>query len=144
MKHLIQKLVNNPIVRYVFFGGLTTAVNFVTFYLLTELLRWGVNISNIISVGLSILFAYFVNSRYVFHSEARTLGAKFGEFCKFVGARLFTMLVEVGGVFLMVDILSLNPMLSKLSTQIIVLILNYLISKLLVFIKKKPTNSEEE
>ena len=59
MKQLIQKLVNNPIVRYVFFGGLTTLVNFVTFYILTELLHGGVNISNIISVALSILFALF-------------------------------------------------------------------------------------
>ena len=143
MKQLIQKLVNNSIVRYVFFGGLTTLVNFVAFYVLTELLHGGVNISNIISVALSILFAYFVNSRYVFHSQARTFPAKLAEFCKFVGARLFTMLVEVGGVYLMVDILSMNPMLSKLSTQIIVLILNYLISKLIVFIKKKPADTED-
>ena len=135
-------MVHNPIVRYVFFGGLTTLVNFVTFYLLTEPLKWDINISNIISVALSILFAYFVNARYVFHSEARGLRGRLPEFCKFVGARLFTMAVEVGGVFLMADLLSINAMVSKLTTLIIVLILNYLISKLIVFIRKKPEDPE--
>ena len=119
-------------------------VNFVTFYLLTEPLKWDVNISNVISVALSILFAYFVNARFVFHSPAKGLRERLPEFCKFVGARLFTMAVEVGGVFLMVDLLSLNAMLSKLSTQIIVLILNYLISKLIVFIGKKPPKDDHE
>jgi len=144
MRQFLLKMVHNPIVRYVFFGGLTTLVNFVTFYLLTEPLKWDVNISNIISVALSILFAYFVNARFVFHSPARGLRGRLPEFCKFVGARLFTMAVEVGGVFLMADLLSINAMISKLSTQIIVLILNYLISKLIVFIGGKPPKDDPE
>lgn len=138
MKNLIRKLYHNSVLRYVFFGGLTTFVNFAAFYLLHDVCNIELNLSNIISVALSILFAYFVNSRFVFQSSAVTFRERFVEFCKFVGARLFTMLIEVSGVYLLADVLELSALLSKLSTQILVLILNYLISRLIVFIRRKP------
>lgn len=131
MKLLYQKY--REAIVYIFFGGCTTLVNLATYYLLRSLTNWNYNLSNVISVSFSILFAYFVNSRFVFCSNVHGLIPKMCEFLKFVSARLITMLLEVGGVWVMVDFLSISDKLSKLVIQFIVLVLNYIFSKLLVF-----------
>lgn len=137
LKELIVKCWNNDVLRYVFFGGCTTLVNLVTYYLLRLTTPLNMNVANTISVALSIVFAYFVNSRFVFCSEAESLGQRFGEFVKFVGARLSTMVIEVGGVWLMADFMHINDLLAKFVIQFIVLALNYVFSKFLIFTKKK-------
>ena len=132
MKELIKKLYKNDVVRYVFFGGCTTMVNLVSFYILrkagTEL-----NIANLISIILAILFAYVVNSKYVFQDKCETLKDHIKPFGKFIGARLATMVIEVGGVWLLVEQLHMNDMLGKFATQFVVLVLNYIFSKFFVF-----------
>lgn len=125
------------LIVYVFFGGCTTFVNLCTYYLLRAVTDWNYNVENIISISLSILFAYFVNSRFVFQSQAQGFRQRFSELLKFISARLTTMLIEVGGVWLMVDILQMSDRLSKLMVQFVVLLLNYFFSKLLVFRKGK-------
>ena len=92
-----------------------------------------VTISNFLSVILSILFAYITNKLFVFRSHCKTFGELFFEFVKFVGARGITMIIEVGGVFLLINILGIHEFISKLFTQVIVIIGNYFISKLIVF-----------
>jgi putative flippase GtrA len=77
------------------------------------------------------------SGRAAFRSAANTAIEKWMEFIKFVGARLFTMVVEVGGVWLLAVSLSTNELLAKCATQVIVLIVNYIISKSLVFKKEK-------
>ena len=72
MKQLIKKLYASSVVRYVFFGGCTTLVNLISFYVLRKL-RVGLNIANVISIILAILFAYVVNSRFVFQDKCQTL-----------------------------------------------------------------------
>ena len=132
MKELIKKLYKNDVVRYVFFGGCTTMVNLVSFYILrkagTEL-----NTANLISIILAILFAYVVNSKYVFQDKCETLKDHIKPFGKFIGARQATMVIEVGGVWLLVEQLHMNDMLGKFATQFVVLVLNYIFSKFLVF-----------
>lgn len=123
-------------ITYIFFGGCTTLVNLGVYYLLGLCTDWDYNVENVISVAMAILFAYFVNSRFVFRSEARGFAGRFPEFVKFVSARLSTMVIEVGGVWLMVDLLHMSDKLAKLAVQFVVLVLNYIFSKLLVF--KKP------
>lgn len=119
---------------YLFFGVLTTLVNLVVFYLLTER-PWQINVTvgNVISIILAILFAYVTNKIWVFNSK--TGGAKelLAEFGRFVGGRLSTMIVEVGGVYLIYNIMEQPKMIAKLITQVIVIIGNYFISKFLVF-----------
>lgn len=119
---------------YLFFGVLTTLVNLVVFYLLTER-PWQINVTvgNVISIILAILFAYVTNKIWVFNS--RTNGAKelAAEFGRFVGGRLSTMVIEVGGVYLIYNIMGQPKMIAKLITQVIVIIGNYFISKFLVF-----------
>lgn len=137
IKELIMKCWNNDVLRYIFFGGCTTLVNLITYYVLRLLTPINMNVANTIAVAVSILFAYFVNSRFVFLSQAETFGQRFHEFVKFVGARLSTMVIEVGGVWLMVDLMKMNDFIAKFVIQFIVLALNYVFSKFLIFTKKK-------
>lgn len=132
MKKLIEKLYGSSVVRYIFFGGCTTMVNLVSFYILRKF-RVELNTANIISIILAILFAYVVNSKYVFQDKCESLKAHIQPFCKFIGARLVTMVIEVGGVWLLVSVMGMGDMIGKFLTQFIVLILNYVFSKFFVF-----------
>ena len=86
-----------------------------------------------ISIILAILFAYVVNSRFVFQDKCETLKDHIQPFVKFISARLVSMAVEVGGVWLLVQVMGLNDMIGKFITQFIVMALNYLFSKFFVF-----------
>ena len=132
MTALIKKLYASDVVRYVFFGGCTTLVNLVSFFLLRQA---GVqrDLANVISIILAILFAYVVNSKFVFQDKCETLRDHIQPFMKFISARLVTMVIEVGGVWLLVEILRMNDMMGKFITQFIVLALNYIFSKFFVF-----------
>ena len=141
MKQLIKKLYASSVVRYVFFGGCTTLVNLISFYVLRKL-RVGLNIANVISIILAILFAYVVNSRFVFQDKCQTLADHIRPFCKFRSARLMTMVIEVGGVWLLVAKVGMNDMVGKFATQFIVLILNYVFSKFFVFTTGKKNSKE--
>ena len=138
IKELIIKCWKNDVLRYIFFGGCTTLVNLGCFYILRVATPLNMNVANTIAVATAIIFAYFVNSRFVFESKAATFTGRFREFCKFVSARLSTMVIEVGGVWLLVDKLGFSEFWIKtVIIQIIVLVLNYFFSKFLVFTKKK-------
>ncbi len=135
----LKKLTDLESVRYIFIGFCTTAVNFIFFALFYNLLNINLNISNFIAISLSIIFAFFANKTIVFSFKSDSLKQTVYEFIKFISGRIFTMIVEIVGVWLMVEQLSLNEYTSKLTVQIIVLILNYVISKFFVFTVKKKT-----
>ena len=104
MKNLIMKMLDlykqpkyKSIVNYIFFGVCTTLVNVVTYFILYYY-GMGVRPANLISITLSILFAYFVNARYVFNSKAVGFKKVFYELAKFFTARLSTLVIEVFGV----------------------------------------------
>ena len=122
MKQWIRKMYESSVIRYVFFGGCTTLVNLVSFFVLRKL-DVELNIANIISIILAI----------VFQDKCETLRDHIQPFCKFISARLVTMVIEVGGVWLLVSVMGLNDMIGKFLTQFIVLILNYIFSKFFVF-----------
>ena len=86
-----------------------------------------------ISIVVAFIFAYVVNSKYVFQDKCETLKDHIQPFCKFVSARLLTMVIEVGGVWMLVEVMGMNGMVGKFCTQFIVLALNYIFSKFLVF-----------
>ena len=146
MKGLNKKMLalgeNGEAIRYIIIGVCTTLVNFLVFTLLNYLFGFGemekevaVTVSNVISVVTSILFAYVANKLIVFRSHCASFSLLLLEFIKFVGARAVTLLVEVGGVFVMFNLMNINETVAKLITQVIVIIGNYFISKLLVFKK---------
>ena len=120
-------------IRYLFAGGLTTLVNFGLFTLMHEIIGIDYMVSNITSISVSVVFAYVVNKIFVFKRRSSTLKGLALEFMKFVGSRLFTMALEIGAVWLFFEVLLLNATLGKAVSQVIVIVLNYIISKLIVF-----------
>ena len=141
LKALILHFYQNDVIRYVFFGGCTTLVNLVCFFVLRKC-RVELNIANLISIITAILFAYVVNSRYVFQDKFETFKDHIRPFCKFISARLVTMVIEVGGVWLLVEVCKMNDMAGKFITQFIVLALNYIFSKFFVFTTGKSKKSD--
>ena len=141
LKALILHFYQNDVIRYLFFGGCTTLVNLVCFFVLRKC-RVELNIANLISIITAILFAYVVNSRYVFQDKCETFKDHIRPFCKFISARLVTMVIEVGGVWLLVEVCKMNDMAGKFITQFIVLALNYIFSKFFVFTTGKSKKSD--
>lgn len=141
LKALILHFYQNDVIRYVFFGGCTTLVNLVCFFVLRKC-RVELNIANLFSIITAILFAYVVNSRYVFQDKCETFKDHIRPFCKFISARLVTMVIEVGGVWLLVEVCKMNDMAGKFITQFIVLALNYIFSKFFVFTTGKSKKSD--
>ena len=141
LKELILHFYQNDVIRSVFFGGCTTLVNLVCFFVLRKC-RVELNIANLISIITAILFAYVVNSRYVFQDKCETFKDHIRPFCKFISARLVTMVIEVGGVWLLVEMCKMNDMAGKFITQFIVLALNYIFSKFFVFTTGKSKKSD--
>ncbi len=137
IKKIKDFLKDGEAIRYVVIGVLTTLVNFLVYTLLCKGFSVDVTVSNVTSVIISILFAYVTNKIFVFKSRCASFGQLCGEFVKFVGARLLTMVIEVGGVFLLVNVLKGDELLGKLATQVIVIVGNYFISKFLVFTSKR-------
>ena len=135
MKAWISRLYANKVVRYVFFGGCTTLVNLISFYLLRRI-GLELTVANLISIILAILFAYIVNSVFVFRDKCDSLMDHVSPFLRFIGARVFTMVIEVAGVWLLVEKLGMADMAGKLVTQFIVLVLNYLFSRFFVFTRQ--------
>ena len=143
MKNFVKKLMNNQGLRYIFFGGCTTMVNLVSYWILRNLIHIDVTKANFFAIALSILFAYVVNSRFVFHDHCETLIDHIRPFVKFISARLATMVIEVGGVWLLAVAMGLNDMIAKFCTQFIVLVLNYIFSKFLIFTTGKKAGGRK-
>lgn len=128
---------NKEIINYLIFGVLTTVVSFVVYFIFAKVFKIDEVISNVISWFFSVLFAFITNKLYVFESKETGKKTLLKEIVSFYLARLFTGVVCDLGVFaLMVKTFKINDVLSKLVTQVIVIVLNYVLSKLIVFRKK--------
>lgn len=126
------------VINYLVFGVLAMVVNFVSYYIFAKML----NLDEVISSGLSwfcsVLFAYITNKIFVFESKTETLKAFFIEMISFFLARIISgALCDVGTFALMVKVFHINDIFSKIVTQVMVVIVNYLFSKLIIFRKKK-------
>lgn len=137
MLGLIKKILANEKIRYLIAGGCTTAVNLVTFFLLRLLTPLSRNTSNAIAIAMAIVFAYFANKFFVFQSKKKGCYKTIVEAVQFVGARLLSMVVEILGLAILCDTFRMHEIASKLLVQVIVLVLNYVFSKLVVFKEKK-------
>ena len=123
---------HKEVLLYLLFGGLTTLVSIVTFALFIAL---GINelIANVLSWILAVLFAYVTNRTWVFSSEADTKGAVIREMASFFGGRLATLLVEEAILAVFITWLGFPAMWVKVAAQIVVIVLNYVVSKFFVF-----------
>ena len=131
---LIEK--HFDIVSYLFFGVLTTVVNYLVYLPCYNL--WGIPaaISNMIAWVGAVAFAFVTNKPFVFKSHDWSATVLWPELTKFVGCRIGSGLIETAIIFVAVDLMHSNGNVWKLVTSVLVVILNYFASKLLVFRKK--------
>ena len=123
------------ILSYLFFGVLTTAVNYLIYLPCYNALGLSAAASNVIAWAGAVAFAYVTNKPFVFQSHDWSAKTVLPELARFVGCRVGSGLLETAIIFLTVDWLGLNGNAMKLFTSILVVILNYIGSKLLVFKK---------
>jgi len=135
IKEIIKKFLTKEVITYGIFGVLTTVVNLITFYIMTNILSLEENLSNAIAIVVAILFAYFTNRKWVFNSDAETFKEKLNEFGKFILGRAFSMIVELIGFFVMFNILGIQEFVSKIVISVIIIIMNFFISKFFAFKK---------
>jgi Predicted membrane protein len=134
-------LKHKEIVNYLIVGGLTTVVSLGVYYSLAFTILDPKNpvqlqVINVISWIAAVTFAYFTNKWFVFESKAKGK-EQLQEAVKFYGARVGTLLMDMGIMFVGVTLLHFNDKIMKLVVQVVVTIANYVFSKLLVFRKKK-------
>ena len=127
------------IINYLFFGVLTTVVSLATYYLLVLTILNPENalqlqIANIISWITAVTFAYITNRKYVFNSKDKNI---IKEMTKFYTSRITTLILDMAFMFIFVTKLNFSDKIIKLIVQVIITILNYILSKLLVFKKRE-------
>lgn len=128
------------IINYLIIGGLTTVVSLVSFYLVRILIftkdtQLDIQISNVISWIFAVLFAFVTNKKYVF--ESKTKGKeKIQEMIKFYLSRVTTLLIDMATMWILTAPLNINDKVSKIIVQFIIVVLNYVFSKLFVFKKE--------
>ena len=126
---------SKEIIRYLIVGVLTTAVSLGTYYgcvlsFLNPDHPIELQCANILSWIAAVAFAYFANRKYVFESENPKI---LKEAAAFVGARVSSLLLDMGIMFIMVTILGINDKIAKIFVQVVVMAANYIFSKLFVF-----------
>jgi len=135
IKQLLEKALVREVIVYGCFGVLTTIVGFGSYALFLHA-GFGVALANTLSHLLAILFAYITNKIWVFQARDFTLRQMGKEFLKFLSSRLLALVIDTALLIVLVDFLHYDPILSKAATTVIVVVLNYFMSKMIVFRKK--------
>ena len=150
-KDIFDKIMNLPLLNifkpfyskhketllYLFFGGLSFVLNMLLYYSITELLKINVLISNIITWIIIVAFCFITNKKWVFNDTSSTNKSLLSQIVSFYASRLITLCVEEIILFIFITRLQLNSLIIKIIAQIIVIILNYVFSKLIIFRKEK-------
>ena len=148
IEELIQKILGEKIfdlyskyreiIVYGIIGALTTLIYLIVYYLFYKLFGTNYKVSTCIAWTVAVIFAFYTNKYIVFKSEDNSEIWK--EFFKFILSRLFSLGVDLAVKWIMIDLLKLNEDFAVLTSQVVVIVLNYVLSKLLIFTKK---NEEE-
>ena len=147
---MLKKLLNKETISYLFFGILTTVVNYGTFYIFYNVMALASTIANLIAFVFAVIFAYIVNKLFVFESKSWAFAVIGPEMLQFLLSRIFSFLIEEAGLLLADPVLDLGRytvftlfgievdgvLLAKLALAVIVVILNYFFCKLMIFKKK--------
>lgn len=121
------------ILKYLIVGGLTTVVSIVSYYIVRLFIE-NYLICTVISWIFAVAFAYITNRVFVFNSKRENV---FKECTEFVFSRILSLVAEVAVMYLLVDFLNISDKISKIIVQVIIVILNYVFSKLFVFKENK-------
>ena len=122
--------IDRELILYVVFGAFTFFVNLISYFFFANMLGINYLISNAIAWFLSVLFAYITNRIWVFESKSPNI---LKEMSLFFGGRIFSGVVDMLLMYTFIDLLVLDSSISQIIVQIIVIILNYIFSKLIVF-----------
>ena len=123
-------------INYLVFGGLTTVVNIVSFFIM-DLIGINTYVNNTIAWILSVIFAYVTNKVFVFESKTTNRKELTKEISSFFAARLFSYVVDMVGMYLFVSVMMANKMLAKVIMNVVVIVINYIFSKLFIFNQDK-------
>lgn len=123
-------------IPYLFFGMCTTIVDIVVYWMCAHLLLFGVMLSTVVAWISAVLFAYIANRNWVFHSEEKTIRGIINEMLSFFCCRLATGVFDWLCMFVLVKKIGWNDVLIKTISNIIVIILNYVASRFIIFKKK--------
>ena len=134
LRSLIEKYWD--VLSYLFFGVLTTVVNYLIYLPVYNFCGLSATLSNMIAWVGAVIFAFLTNKPFVFHSHDWSAKTVVPELTKFVSCRIASGVLETVILFLAVDCMNWNGNIWKLVTQVLVIIINYVGSKLLVFRKK--------
>lgn len=123
----------SEVINYLIFGVLTTLVSIGIYALCTKCFHINYMISNCISWIISVLFAYITNRIFVFKSKSSDIVIEMYQFFKY---RIFSFLIDVFLMYVLVELINIDDMISKVIVQVVVIILNYVFSKIFVFKKE--------
>lgn len=133
------------IVNYLIVGVLNTIVSWAAFFIcaytvLDAQIVWQNMLLSVISWAVGVVFGYFMNRKYVFKSKEPDI---MKEFLQFSGGRVSTWILDMVMMVLLVNVLHINEAVSKIFVSVLVMIGNYVISKLFVFKKEAPAEESE-
>ena len=121
---------------YLFFGGCTTLINIISFVIFRQF-KLGVDVSNIIAWLIAVIFAFITNKLFVFDSRNTDRKTVMKETISFLIARVISLGIDTGLLHLMIDFMKIHEVIAKVISNIVVIIVNYIFSKLFIFKKEK-------
>lgn len=124
------------IILYVIFGALTTAINILVFYLCNDILQIDYKFSNVSAWFMSVLFAFITNKLIVFESKNKSKKETTKEVISFFLARIISLIIDMLLMIMLIDIIKIDSFISKVIVNIVVVIINYILSKFLIFKKE--------
>lgn len=137
---LVKRLINRETISYVFWGAMTTLVNWVVNFVAYDILHMSTMVSTVVSWLAAVIFAFFVNKLFVFCSKSWQPSVVWKEFIPFISCRILSGLFDVIFMVVMVDHLGMINGIAKILSNVFVMVANYFASKFLIFKKKTTTD----
>lgn len=128
---LIKK--RKDLITYIVFGACTTIVNATTYFIFADILSLSTVLSTALAWIIAVLFAFVTNRKWVFKSINKTPTGVIREIIYFFSCRIITGLIDIFLMYVFVDKFLLNGMLIKILSNLLIVILNYIASKYLIF-----------
>lgn len=124
---------NKELILYVFFGGCTTLINIFAFFVLDTIIKSPLIVSNVVAWVFAVVFAFLTNKYLVFESVSKGRIQSIKEMATFFCVRIITLIIDTFLMWLFVEIVLANSLVAKVIVNIVVVVLNYLASKLWIF-----------
>lgn len=129
--------------NYLIFGFLAFVLNYILYFIFADALSMHYMAATALSWVLTVVFAYWTNRTFVFRSQNKDASSVVKEFISFIGARVATEVLEIVLMYVMVDVLTINDKISKLVCQTIVILANYVLSKIWIFKGDSKSGGED-